>query len=308
SIIDVADVEASLKNLFANPRHNLKLTKKSELKPIIKYAGGKRSIMNKIIPFFPDFNNYYEPFAGGLSVSFHLRNIKKINRHTKVFLSDINKELMSLYKTVAFRKRNLIKELDKKKYLSTTENFKIAKSRYNKLKKNSASRNNIELSALFLYLNKTGYNGLYRENQSGDYNVPYGKKENVKLYDSDNLENLSDFLCSENVSLDSDTFENFFEKHNPQQGDLVYLDPPYHKTFSGYNKTKFDENSQIHLKKVVDKLTQDGCKVITSNSDTEFIRELYQDYTIDTIEVKRVITSKTKNRSVVKTELLIKNF
>jgi DNA adenine methylase len=266
--------------------------------PVLKWAGGKRSIMSQIILYFPhNYNNYYEPFAGGLSVVLHLMNTTNM-KNKSIYISDILPELSILYNTIKHNPEQLIEELCKDKYLNSKENFDINKDRYNTIKLLD-DIDFIEISALFIFLNKTCFNGLYRENLSGKFNTPYGKYNNPNINDKVNITNLSKVFSNINFSCKS------YEIIEPEECDLVYLDPPYHNTFSSYSKSKFTEENHIELKNYMDKLTILKCKVILSNSKTEFIENLYKDYNIIEINTRRIINGKNKENCK---ELLITNF
>lgn len=302
SVVDTTDL-GSLINVFKNKLVYLKMTPK----PVIKWAGGKRLVMDKIIPFFPKTvtGDYHELFAGGLSVFFHLYN-NKICNSKNIFVNDNNETLINMYKVLKNDFQALLTELGKEEYRINEKNFYKNRKRFNELK-SGLPENSIELSALFLFLNKSCFNGMYRENKNGEYNVPFCKKEAEMLNNSkiQDLKTLSEFLNTSNVCFTSKSFEACGDLI--KKGDFVYMDPPYHNTFTGYSKTPFLEKEQILLKEFVDKLTERGVKVVVSNADTEFIKELYKDYTINIVEVKRVINSKVQERNKIYTELVITN-
>lgn len=281
------------------------------LKPIVKWAGGKRQIMNELLKHFPnEFRNYFEPFAGGLSVCLELYNNGAL-KDKVVFISDIMSPLICTYRVVRDSPIELLAEIQNDKYTITLPNFTVNKQRFNEIKRQlegndtqNENLNEIELAALFLYLNKTCFNGMYRENLKGEYNVPYGKQKNPTIVNTDTINNLSKFLTD--VILCCGTYNVIQDVVQPN--DFVYLDPPYYNTFTGYTKETFGEGEQIELRNFVNTLTSIGCKVAISNSDHPFIRELYAGYTFFPIPVKRVINSKGDERKNVKQELLITNY
>lgn len=278
-----------------------------KISPIIKWVGGKRSIMNEILKHSPaDFNNYHEPFLGGGSVFMELYNTGKLY-NKKIYLSDSLYPLINLYSVVKHDKNLLIKELENTCYNTKTNTmYNTHKTRFNTLKFNET--NNIECAALFLYLNKTCFNGMYRENQSGFYNVPIGKQAQLQ-FNIDLLTNLSFVFNNLDVFLSHYDYSSTLQ--NIQKGDFVYIDPPYHGTFVNYTKDSFTEQNQIELKNYFLYLTNIGCKAMISNSNTEFIRQLYSDISgISFVEipVKRLLNCTPENRKNNYTELLIKNF
>lgn len=275
------------------------------LKPIVKWAGGKRQIMSKIIQYFPEeYGNYYEPFAGGLSVFMELCNKNKLENKS-IYLSDIMSPLINLYNVIKSNCDELIKELESGCYKNEKEVFLKKRETFNKLKIGNITEN-IKLAALFLYLNKVGFNGMYRENKKGEYNIPFGKQTNPCILEKDNARRLS--KCLKEYDITIKCCDYLYILNLVSENDLIYLDPPYHDTFTSYTKEKFNERNQKEVKELVDNLTKKKCKVVVSNSDTKFIRELYKEYRIHTIEVKRFITSKACDRKDMKTEVLITNF
>ena len=281
-----------------------------ELKPVIKYAGGKKQIMKSLLNEFPtEFENYHEPFLGGGSVVFELYNRKLLN-DKKIYISDIMNCLMNMYKVIRNNHEDLIDELSDKKYTNELKSFLELRSKYNHLKCQEfdclSDTEQIELASLFIYLNKTCFNGLYRENQKGIYNVPFGKQKNPTICNKIGLENMSKFFREEIIEINCCSYEECEDNIKP--GDFVYMDPPYYNTFTDYNKTKFKEEEQKKLKLFVDRLNKKGCKICVSNSDHEFITELYSEYKIVKIPVKRLINSKSENRNTIYHEVLIKNF
>lgn len=281
-----------------------------KLKPVIKYAGGKKQIMDILLKEFPtEFNNYHEPFLGGGSVVFELYN-RNLLKDKKIFLSDIMTSLMNMYNQIKNNKDDLLEELSDKKYENKLEIFLESRKQFNILKLHSKSElssyENIKLASLFIYLNKTCFNGLYRENKKGEYNVPFGKQKNPTICNKSGIENLNKFFIENDVNLNC--YNYTYIEENIKPGDFIYMDPPYHNTFTDYSKNKFGEEEQKELKEFVDKLTKKGCKVCVSNSNTEFITNLWSDYKIVKIPVKRLINSKSEGRKEIHYEVLIKNF
>lgn len=246
---------------------------------IIKWAGGKRAILNKIKPFFPaKFNNYYEPFFGGGAVFFGINT-------EKAFISDTNENLITTYEQIRDNHIALISELKALK-------AKHCKDFYYEMRA-KATNNDIDTAARFIYLNKTCFNGLYRVNSKNLFNVPIGSYKDPVICDEPEIVRISNLL--QNVDIKHQTFD----KISPSKDDFVYFDPPYHNTFTSYNKDKFDESQQIKLANLFFELKAKGVYVVLSNSDTAFIRDLYKNATIEDILAPRVINSKKTNRQPV---------
>lgn len=276
--------------LFISVRDLKKILIDTATKPVIKWAGGKSKLKKKILEHFPQkFNYYHEPFIGGGAIGFSLpRDIRKT-------FCDINHNLILFYTVVKEKVNELITELSiQDKYTNTKECYLDKRSRFNQ-----QDIPDVEKASLFLYLNKCCYNGLYRENKSGGFNVPFGTMKNPVICDTKNLKKLSLFL--QNVELVCSDFSYVIEKS--KKDDLVYFDPPYHNTFTDYTKHTFKEKEQIKLKQAMDSLTKKNVYVIISNSDTEFIRELYKEYTIVELSVKYSVGGDRKSKK----EILIKN-
>lgn len=285
------------------------------LKPLVKWAGGKRQIMNTLINNFPrEFNDYHEPFVGAGSVFMELYNRNMLtNKH--VYISDIMEPLMILYEVVKSNHVELINNLsDEDIYKNEKRNYLILRSEFNILKKrtNKNIDDMIKLSALFIYLNKIGYNGMYRENSNGDFNIPFGKQTSLftsgKLLESA-IQSLHVFLSNDLVNIECCSYETKFE--HVKFGDFVYMDPPFYNTFTNYNKSNFDKIDQIRLRDYFLALSNKGCKVALSNSNEDFIKELYKDIPnvrFIEIPVKRYINSKASLRNETKKECLIVNY
>lgn len=267
-------------------------------KPFVKWAGGKRQLISQMNQFFPkSYNKYVEPFVGGGAIFFYLLPKKAI-------LIDINKELINTYEIIKNNVSDLIKSLEK---------HKNEKEYYYKIR--NADRNpevfnqwsNIEKASRTIYMNRCCYNGLYRVNSKGQFNVPFGKYKNPKFCDEENLIAVHKIL--KNIQLVNDTFEkclNFAEKD-----DFVYFDPPYvpisdSANFTSYTKDNFNQDDQLKLYEVFKMLDQRGCKVMLSNSYSKFILDLYNDFKINILQAKRAINSDATKRGEIR-EVLITN-
>lgn len=279
-------------------------------KPVLKYLGGKRNIMNKILPFFPkDFNNYHEPFCGGLSVFLELIN-KNMLINKKIFLSDYLKSLINLYIQLRDNSDEIINILNNGEFCNDVDTFnklRIEFNMYNCITNEQLTLDqNIRYACLMLYLNKTSYGGVYRENSKGGYNVPFGKYKNPTICDSELLKSLSNVLNNYNICIRNCDFRDTIS--SVKENDLVYLDPPYHNTFTSYTNKSFNDQDQNDVKNMVDQLTKMKVKVIISNSDNDFIRKLYSDYNIHTIDVRRNVNQRASENSKKTFEVLITNF
>lgn len=270
-----------------------------QLSPVVKWAGGKRRLVKKYQNYFPNsFNTYYEPFFGGGALFFHLYSESKID---KAILADINEELINLYKVIRNDCDKLISELESGRYYNE-------KKQYYKIRAEKPT-NNIVRAARLLYLNHTCFNGLYRVNKKGEFNVPYGRyPKNVKIYDKQNLCNVS--KCLQTVKILNCDFEKAVE--TAEKGDFIYFDPPYApisatSDFTSYTAKGFGYKDQKRLAELFRKLDDRGCYVMESNSSAPLIFDLYEEYKIRKVKAKRYINSDPNGRKGV-FETLIVNF
>lgn len=274
------------------------------LKPFIKYCGGKTKLLPYIIENLPnkEFKNYFEPFIGGGSVLFEfLSKELAYNCNRYYTISDINESLMNCYEVIKSNVEELIVELNKDIYLNEYNYYYARRKRYNEIK--FEETNFVEKAALFIYLNKCGYNGMYRENSQGGFNIPFGKMKNPKICDEPVLRKASESLNK--VHIECCEYNDILEVTNTD--DFVYLDPPYHGTFTDYTNNKFAEDEQNKLKQFVDKLTEKGVYVMLSNSATDFIKDLYKDYKQINLTTKYSLGGKGADRGN-KQELLVVNY
>jgi DNA adenine methylase len=282
------------------------------LKPFVKWAGGKRQILHKIKAYFPkpeEFNNYHEPFIGAGSVFMELSNSGWFG-DKDIFISDIMQPLINVYETIRDTPDELMHELDHyTQYTSEKDAFNKARQLYNSLKVDPSSQS-ILMAALFIYLNKTGYNGMYRENKKGEFNIPFGKHPPmVMLYHADQIKQLSCILRNPRVHVIAQNYKHGAD--NVRQTDFVYMDPPYYGTFSKYNKDDFGKEKHVELRDYFIALTNRGCKVALSNSNDPFIMELYANIPgvrIVEIEARRYVNSNPDKRNEYHKELLIMNY
>lgn len=269
-----------------------------ECKPVIKWVGGKRQLLKEIKNNIPKkFNRYFEPFIGGGALFFELK-------HKQSFISDYNDELTNLYEIIKTKPKELIKDL---KNHENTESYYYAireldrKSSYKRVSK-------VKKASRFIFLNKTGYNGLYRVNKLGQNNVPFGRYTDPKIVDEENILACSELL--QNTTITTGDFESI--KPHVKKGDFIYLDPPYvplnaTSNFTAYTEQGFDDDMQFRLKELCDYINNIGAYFLLSNSYTEFITDLYQDYKIIIVEANRALNCKASGRGKIK-EVLVKNY
>jgi len=278
------------------------LSNTKQLKPILKWAGGKRQILPYLLQYIPkNFNNYYEPFAGGLALLIELYNQGRIK---KAIISDTNKDLINLYEIIKERPNELISAIKEIYFKNNKDDYYQARKLFNSLEPHK----NVSRAALLLYLNRHGYNGLYRVNSKGKFNVPFGRYNNPSLPDEEDIIKFHEMLKScEILNLD---FEDVVR--SAQRSDFVYFDPPYmplNETsyFTDYTSGGFSKQDQKRLASVFKKLSNKGVFIMQSNSNNEFIRQLYAEYNIVEIEARRNINSNASKRGSVK-ELIILNY
>ncbi len=294
------------------------------MKPFIKWAGGKTQLLPEIRKKYPSelgdtINKYCEPFIGGGAVLFDILAQYELE---EILINDINKELINTYSQIKINLEYLLDELCNMQNLfwsMDTEERKIyyynKRDRFNLLKLSLDEKVNIEKAGLFIFLNKTCFNGLFRVNKKGLFNVPMGAYKNPLICDDKNLAKVSKAL--KNVTIITGDYKgtsSFID-----QNTFVYIDPPYRPisetaSFTSYAETDFNDQEQILLGKFVDMTTYKGARVVLSNSDPKnnntndnFFDELYERYDISRVNARRMINSNAKSRGDIK-ELLISNF
>ncbi|MCL1466337.1 DNA adenine methylase [Argonema galeatum] len=271
---------------------------KVSYRPFLKWAGGKSKLIPQYQEFFSEFNNYYEPFLGGGAIFFHLLQ----NRSPfKAVLTDINADLINTYRCVRDDVEKLIKLLQ--------EHQEKHNQYYYYDLRNCHNFNGLEAAARFIYLNRTCFNGLYRVNPKGEFNVPVGKYKNPKICNADLLYSVSEALQS--IEIAERGFEAVLDYVKTSE-DFVYFDPPYYplsntSNFTGYSRYSFSKDDQIRLRDVFAELARRGVKVMLSNSDCDFIRELYNDFEIREISAARAINSNSKKRGKI-AEVLVTSY
>ena len=253
---------------------------KEETYPIVKWVGGKRQLMFELLKNMPkSYNRYFEPFIGGGALFFELQP-------SNAYISDMNEELINLYNVVKNDVYELIEELKKheisKEYFMNIRNIDRTK--------NYKKWSNIQKASRFIYLNRTCFNGMYRVNSKGEFNVPFGNYKNPRIIDERNLINCSNLLQKTEIrNTDFSEILNYV-----QNGDFVYFDPPYvplneTSSFTSYTKDGFDIDMQFKLREVCDELDSRGVKFMLSNSDTKFVNELYENYNIKKVKLNKKI-------------------
>ncbi|TWP18881.1 DNA adenine methylase [TM7 phylum sp. oral taxon 348] len=273
-------------------------------KPFVKWVGGKRQLLKQfrelgLYPpkvFNPIANTYHEPFVGGGAVFFDL-----LPKNAK--LSDLNNELVITYSVIKDNVDELIKSLQK--HIYDKEYYLEVRA------KKVENLSDVEIASRFIFLNRTGFNGLYRVNKSGQFNVPFGRYNNPVICDEDNLRRVSDAL--RDVVITHQDYKNVLG--TAKSGDFIYFDPPYYpinttSSFTSYTVEGFLEKEQTELRDTLVKLHEKGCFVMLSNSDTPFINKLYSGLdgiTINKITAGRAINSKGTGRGKI-TEVLVTNY
>jgi DNA adenine methylase len=266
--------------------------------PFLKWAGGKSQLLATYSQFFPSkFNNYYEPFIGAGAVFFRLASEKPNMNAT---ISDCNAELINCYEQIRSDVTSVIEAL---KLFKNDEDFFYAVRAQNVSKLNQAQQ-----AARMIFLNKTCFNGLYRVNKNGQFNVPFGRYKNPKMLDEENLRAVSNTLSKVKI------FHRSFEQvaADAKKGDFVYFDPPYvpltnTANFTSYTQNSFGLKEQQHLAETFRKLARRGCHVMLSNSDTAIVRELYSDFHLFTVKATRAINCQPDKRGQI-TELVVTNY
>ena len=272
-------------------------------KPFVKWAGGKRQILDKIKEYLPEeFNTYYEPFVGGGALLFDL-----IPEHAVI--NDSNKELMNVYEVLSNYELfiKMCKELNIHERKNSEEYYYKIRDLDRDIKKYE-KMTNYQKAARTIYLNKACFNGLYRVNSKGFFNVPFNKKERVSTYDAENLLLIHTYLTNNDIKLMSTDFSECVKLC--QENDFVYFDPPYdtlNNSFTSYTEEGFDKKQQERLANVFKELDEKGVKVMLSNHNTDFIKELYEGYNFHVIKAKRNINSKGNKRGSVE-EVIITNY
>lgn len=262
--------------------------------PFLKWVGGKTQLLDELIKRVPkEYNVYFEPFIGGGALYFAIAPDEAV-------LADINDDLVNAYLVVRDNPDELLEALSK--YKNEKDFYYSVRSQDQK------SLSEIERAARLLYLNRTCFNGLYRVNKSGQFNVPFANYKNPNFVQTERIEAASQIL--QNTDIHHAGFEKVLVE--AKAGDFIYLDPPYYpkdvySDFKRYNKEQFHTNDHERLAELYNELTERGCFVMLSNSDTPFTRELYKKWRVDTVYAKRLINKDASKRGEV-TEIIVTNY
>lgn len=269
--------------------------------PVLKWVGGKRQLLPEIRKYIPKkYSTYYEPFVGGGAVLFDIQAEKAV-------VNDVNSELINFYEVIRDDVEGLIEDLNKHKneadYFYKIRGLDRDINIYNSL-------TSIQRASRIHYLNKTCYNGLFRVNNAGQFNAPFGRYRNPNITNKVTLRAVSKYFNQANITFKCGDFEEALK--GIRKGSFVYFDPPYDpvsdsSNFTGYAKDGFDRDEQIRLRDLCNKLNSKGIKFLLSNSSTKFIREIYKDYHVITIQAKRTINSDADNRGEID-EVLVMNY
>lgn len=274
-----------------------------QIPKFIKWAGGKVQLLEQFESLFPKkFNRYLEPFIGSGAVFFYI--IQKFNL-SEIIISDINEELINSYELIKDDVERLIVELKQHK------EYHMVKGKKYYLTIRATNPNSLpilERAARFIYLNKTCFNGLFRVNSKGKFNVPMGSYKNPDIVQEEKLRLVSKLL--KNVTIKAMSFEKVLNL--AKKDDFIYFDPPYYplkkgKSFTTYTKDTFLEEQQQKLAEVFKKLDKKGCFVMLSNSDTKFIKDLYHNFNIHFVQATRMINCDSKKRGKIN-EIVVTNY
>lgn len=286
------------------PKQRILFKRNDLLQPFLKWAGGKRQLVSQIREFIPrKFDLYFEPFVGAGAILFDLQP-------RTALINDVNEELINCYRVI---------KRDPTRLLAHAREHRNTKSYFYNLRSLDRATSFNELSPIerasrIIFLNKTCYNGLFRVNSQGQFNVPFGNYSKPVIVDEVVIRAVSRYLNEAEVEISNDDFADALS--GAGRGDFVYLDPPYDPlsdtaSFTGYNLSSFGRDEQRRLREVCDDLSRRKCKVLLSNSDTEFIRDLYGDskrYTIVGVSATRNINSVGTARGKISELLIFNNY
>lgn len=270
--------------------------------PVLKWAGGKTQLLGQLTSLMPneEIITYCEPFLGGGAMLFSIQP-------GVAYVNDINVGLMNLYNVIKHFPEALIAELSS--YENTAEFYYKIRG-FDRDAERFTALSAVEQAARFIYLNKTCFNGLYRENRQGQFNVSYGKYKNPDFVNAEGIRAVSQYFNAANIYFTSMDFSEVLK--TLPSGSFVYLDPPYDPVsetanFTSYTRYGFTKDDHIRLKQCCDELTARGIKFMLSNSNTDFIRQLYTGYFITEVSARRAINCNGNGRGGV-TELVIRNY
>jgi DNA adenine methylase len=264
--------------------------------PVVKWAGGKTRLLDQLVARAPErYRRYFEPFVGGGALYFRLQPGRAV-------LSDSNPDLIGMYRRVAGHVEAVIRRLEAHRAAHGVDHYYRVREEWNR----GGLADPDDRAAAFIYLNKTCYNGLWRVNSRGHFNVPVGRYDDPSIFDGAQLRAASRALRRAELAT-----AGFAEAvAGARDGDFVYFDPPYHPLsdtahFTSYTSASFGRDDQRRLAELARELVRRGCAVLVSNSDTEFVRELYRGFRIDVVDCARAINSKASARGPQR-ELIIR--
>jgi DNA adenine methylase len=267
------------------------------LKPFLRWAGGKSRITKLLAEYVPEkYNRYWEPFLGSGALYFYLRP-------EKAYLSDSNNALVDCYKHVREYPEKISKKLQDYKKRTSEDYYYEVRDLYNK------SRPSVEQSARFIYLNKSNFNGIFRVNEKGRYNVPYGHKKSLAIPSLDEFKEISKLL--KYATIKNHTFEQIKNSKILKSNDFIYLDPPYPPLtttsyFTHYTAERFTWDDQKKVANLANQLAEKGCSVMISNSSIDGIRKLYKGWNFSTLPVVRWVAA--NGTRIKANELIITNY
>lgn len=274
-----------------------------KLSPVFKWGGGKRQLLDEILPRIPPHTRYYEPFIGGAAVFLGLKPEYAV-------INDFNEELINTYKVIRDNPRELIQLLEQHRGNNSVDYFYEVRA-WDRNPETYDSLSNIQKAARTLYLNRTCFNGLYRVNSHGFFNTPCGKYKNPGIVNAERIRAIHEYLSTNRIDIRCGDYKDAL-KHI-RAGAFVYFDPPYmfpengEETFTKYTIDGFDEKRQKELKEVCDMLTEKGVKFMLSNSCCSFIKELYKDYHIEIVQARRSVSADGGKRILID-EVLVTNY
>lgn len=287
---------------FDNGKEQNRTMKQDSLvMPVVKWVGGKRQLIDTLAPLLPKrINTYCEPFVGGGALLFS-------RQPNRAVINDVNSDLIQMYEVIRDDVEGLIAELEK--HENNSEYFYSVRD-WDRNNEAYQARSDTERASRIIYLNKTCYNGLYRVNNAGEFNSPFGNYKNPNIVNAQVLRAVSHYLQKADVKLSCRDYTEVLAEI--PKGTFVYLDPPYDPvsvtaSFTGYSRGGFGKEDQIRLRKCCDDLDRRGIRFMLSNSATDFIKEQYAKYHITIVRAKRAINSDAKRRGQVD-EVVVRNY
>ena len=274
-----------------------------KLSPVFKWGGGKRQLLDEIIPRIPTYTRYYEPFVGGAAVLLGVLPQRAV-------INDVNEELINSYRVIRDYPEELISLLEGHRDSNSVDYFYEIRA-WDRDIENYSKLSNVQRAARTIYLNRTCFNGLYRVNKQGFFNTPCGKYKKPEIVNAERIRAIHGYLVSKEVDIRCGDYRDAL-KHI-RKGAFVYFDPPYmppengDETFTGYTVDGFDEKKQIELKMLCDELDTKGVKFMLSNSSCSFIKDLYGEYNVEIVQARRKVSADGGKRILID-EVLVTNY